>query len=215
MDSNTIQKQENLGVVKNSNLVVPGASRGSATGTSKSLVNGASKLTAKARGAGAPKINASGTSTGHGTGQQHQYQQSSTGQTVPGAGRPVPPAQQGHQYVEPPPTSDGYDVTDGNSTIVPKPLLENQIKAVYVEFLGVGQNPNPNAKNHVIFKIDFVSGTDGNYPGGYQGVRINMDVDQDVCSETSQGGGPYQPGTLPYPTHLWLHPPLVTHLHPK
>jgi hypothetical protein len=90
---------------------------------------------------------------------------------------------------------EGYDVTDGGSVNVPRPLLENEIKDVYVEFLEVSAI-NPQAKNHVVFKVDFVPGPVGQYPGNYLGARISMEVDHDVVSESSQGGSHYQPGTM-------------------
>lgn len=206
MASKTVAKPVKPSPTGNLKPLVTGLSKGPVNTASKGPVTAASKGPviapwAKAPTASAkkpkarrvPKTNASGTPTGRGTGQQHQ--QRGTGQAVPGAGKPAPPAQQSQQYVEPPLQPDGYDVTNGGSPKVPQPLREARVKAIYVEFLKIADN-NPQAKNHVVLKIDFLPGPDSLYPGGYQGVRINMDVDQDANSESSEGGSSIQPGTL-------------------
>lgn len=145
----------------------------------------------KTKATGVPKTSASGTPTGRGTGQQHQ--QPSGSLTVPGTGQ----QRQGHgQPIRPPPSQAGWDVTEYGwfeGGKVPQAFLENQIQKVFVEFLRVGDNPQ--AKNHVAFKIDFEPGPDGHWPGDYKGVRLHMEVDDGVETK-NYNGAPYQPGTL-------------------
>ncbi|KAK2816753.1 hypothetical protein FQN49_008019 [Arthroderma sp. PD_2] len=89
-----------------------------------------------------------------------------------------------------------YNVTEYGPGAVPAALYNTECSSLYIEFLRMnadGHTPQEAAKlkNHAIFKADFPRRTEN-----CDGVRLSMEVDFGLGSNTSDGGSSRKPGEL-------------------
>ncbi|KAH7033065.1 uncharacterized protein B0I36DRAFT_104457 [Microdochium trichocladiopsis] len=91
---------------------------------------------------------------------------------------------------------EGFDLSE-NTQAVPWDFLNARCKSFHVEFLqlsaaGMSLEQAQALKNHVVLKIDFA-----HQIAGFRGVRVSMDVNQDLASTPSEDGGiPWKPGKM-------------------
>ncbi|KXJ84754.1 hypothetical protein Micbo1qcDRAFT_227635 [Microdochium bolleyi] len=86
--------------------------------------------------------------------------------------------------------AEGFNLTE-NPSAVPNNLLAARCQSLYVEFLQVSAQGAlvEGAKNHVVLKVDFEHIT-----ARCRGVRISMDIDQDL--ELEDDGTGLKPGKM-------------------